>query len=769
MKEVSGSKIIDFRPLKGALARQLIFAIVILSSLLAFIITAIQIYVDYKNDISNVQRKLTDIESGYSASITESVWVLNEKQISKQLKGIVAIPDVFSAAVIVDDKERWIATNYNMDATYPKHYQQHQFPLVKRYKESDREIGKLVLLSSLDGIYSNLYNKIVLIFFTNVFKTFLVSVFMFLFFYYYITRHLYKLSDYAKTIKLDGHIKPLRFDRADKIDSKKDELDHLSGAINIMSNNLNESYNYINEANDKLRQELDLNKKIHAELTESKSLVEKKEIELNSIVNNLVEGVIILDEDFIVLRVNNACKNIFQYKDDEIIHIKLNIIIPEINLKKVVRKDSSGPFIMESFQTIYYGLGKDKKRIPLRLSLVALPENGETIYICTFLDITEELQKEEQLQRSRKMDALGKLTGGVAHDYNNMLGVILGYAELLKSKLEKQPELAKYVANIEHAGKRGTKLTKKLLAFSKHKSSNSEILNINSVLREEKHILEKTLTARIELILDLQDELWPVLADSSDFEDSILNISINAMHAIKGNGLLTIQTRNKHIKSTDVKSLNLNSGDYSVLKITDTGCGMNESVKAMIFDPFYSTKGEQGTGLGLSQVYGFVERSGGAIKVDSEQDHGTCFEFYFPRHFESEKKIKQIIFDQVIDSKGHETILVVDDESALLNLTTEILSQQGYRVLSAQSASEALELLEYEPVDLMFSDVIMPGMSGNELAGIVQEKYPTIKIQLASGFNENQNINMRDDYSQINVLQKPYTSQELLIRIRELL
>ena len=241
------------------------------------------------------------------------------------------------------------------------------------------------------------------------------------------------------------------------------------------------------------------------------------------------------------------------------------------------------------------------------------------------------------------------------------------------------------------------------------------------------------------------------------------------MHAIKGNGLLTIQTRNKHIKSTDVKSLNLNSGDYSVLKITDTGCGMNESVKAMIFDPFYSTKGEQGTGLGLSQVYGFVERSGGAIKVDSEQDHGTCFEFYFPRHFESEKKIKQIILDQVIDSKGHETILVVDDESALLNLTTEILSQQGYRVLSAQSASEALELLEYEPVDLMFSDVIMPGMSGNELAGIVQEKYPTIKIQLASGFNENQNINMRDDYSQINVLQKPYTSQELLIRIRELL
>jgi len=762
---------IDFRPLKGALAKKLIFAIVILSSLLAFIITAIQLYVDYRSDINNVHRKLTDIERGYSESISENVWILNDKQISRQLNGLVAIPDVFSAVITVDGKVRWGENAFDTEAAYPEHYLQHQFLLVKRYKQKDRIIGELVLLSSLDEIYSSLYDKIILIFLTNTLKTFLVSIFVFFFFYFYITRHLYKLSDYAKEIKLGGHIEPLQFDRADKIDSKKDELDHLSDAINLMRNNLNESYSYINQANEQLRQELDINKKINIELTESTILVDKKERELDSIINNLVEGVIILDEEFMVLRVNHACKRIFQYNDDEFIQINLNAIIPEININKVERKGSSGPLIIEGFQNIYYGISKDDNRFPLRLSLVALPENGETIYICTFLDITKELQKEEQLQRIRKMDALGKLTGGIAHDYNNMLGVILCYAELLKFKVEKQPELAKYADTIQHAAERGAKLTEKLLDFSRHKSSNAEVLNINTVLRDEQHILEKTLTARIELILDLADDLWPTRVDSSDFEDSILNMSINAMHAIEGNGRLTIQTHNKQIEAMDAQLLNLKPGDYILLKITDSGCGMNDEVKEKIFDPFYSTKGEQGTGLGLSQVYGFVERSGGVIKVHSEHGHGSSFELYFPRYLENKQlEFEQVTdADQVTDTKGNETILVVDDEPALLNLSAEILNNQGYHVICAQSASEALELLEYESVDLLFSDVIMPEMDGYELAGIVQEKYPVIKILLASGFCENQNTNMRNDYLHKNLLQKPYDSQNLLKRIRELL
>ncbi len=248
------------------------------------------------------------------------------------------------------------------------------------------------------------------------------------------------------------------------------------------------------------------------------------------------------------------------------------------------------------------------------------------------MDITERRQAEEGLRRSQKMDALGKLTGGIAHDFNNMLGIILGYADLLQEALSDQPKLKKYAHEIHHASERGAKLTKKLLAFTRQKISEADMLNLNTLLQDEKHLLEKTLTARIKLVLILAENLWPVWLDSNDLEDAILNMSINAMHAIDGNGQITLQTSNEQINVTDAKLLDLEPGDYVLLNITDTGGGMNDATKEIIFDPFYSTKGENGTGLGLSQVYGFMQRSNGEIKVYSELGHGTQFALYFPRY-----------------------------------------------------------------------------------------------------------------------------------------
>ena len=384
-------------------------------------------------------------------------------------------------------------------------------------------------------------------------------------------------------------------------------------------------------------------------------------------------------------------------------------------------------------------------------------------------DITERKQTEEALRRSQKMDALGKLTGGIAHDYNNMLGVILGYADLLESALSEQPQLAQYVHEITHAGERGAKLTRKLLSFSQQKKSETKKVNLTTLLLGEQHMLEKTLTARIKLILDLAEELWTVRLDDNDLEDAILNLSINAMHAIVGNGQLTIKTRNKSVTSMDAPTLQLDAGDYVFLSITDTGSGMDEATKEKIFDPFYTTKGENGTGLGLSQVYGFLERSCGVIKVYSEQGQGTRFELYFPRYHESDGDDKAEEVNNVVDLRGNETILVVDDEPALLDLISEILSQQGYHVICAGNAKQALEILEKESINLLFSDVIMPDMDGYKLAAIVQEKYPTIKIQLASGFSDNRHLNMIDDSLYQRLISKPYNIQTLLQRVRELL
>ena len=389
--------------------------------------------------------------------------------------------------------------------------------------------------------------------------------------------------------------------------------------------------------------------------------------------------------------------------------------------------------------------------------------------VVTFLDITDKKQADETIRRTQKMDALGKLTGGIAHDYNNMLGVVLGYSELLQDALSDQPKLVEYIHEINHAGERGAKLTQKLLAFTRQESSAAKSLNINDMLQDEQHMIGKTLTARIKLNLELADDLWPVWLDDGDLEDAILNMSINAMHAIDGNGQLSFQTCNQSIKSMDAELLGLPPGDYVLLRIIDSGSGMSEATRGKIFDPFYSTKGDKGTGLGLSQVYGFVDRSGGAIKVYSELGQGTQFVLYFPRYqqdIDHEEKTEE---NEAIDFTGTETILVVEDEPALLNLVTEILTQQGYRVFGAERAKQALDILGKENIDLMLSDVIMPEMDGYQLSAIVQQEHPEIKIQLARGFADERHASMVDDSLHQNLLHKPYDTPTLLRRVRALL
>ena len=387
----------------------------------------------------------------------------------------------------------------------------------------------------------------------------------------------------------------------------------------------------------------------------------------------------------------------------------------------------------------------------------------------TVQDITEQVNMEEILRHTQKMDALGKLTGGIAHDYNNMLGVVIGFSELLEGALSEQPKLAKYAHEIHHAAKRGAKLTKKLLSFSRKKSINADVLNINSLLQDERHMLEKTLTARIQLKLELDNDLWPVKLDIGDLEDAIINLSINTMHAIDGNGELCLHTSNEVINEIDAKLLKLEPGNYVLLNIIDTGIGMDESIRERIFDPFFSTKGNKGTGLGLSQVYGFVERSNGAIKVYSEPGQGTHFTLYFPRYYENDISEHVIETSPEKDSIGKETILVVDDEQALLGLSFEILNQSGYSVICAQSAKQALSILETEPIDLLISDVIMPEMDGYQLAKLVQKKYPHVKIQLSSGFSESKHHGTADEILRQNLLDKPFNSKALLQRVRTLL
>ncbi len=382
-----------------------------------------------------------------------------------------------------------------------------------------------------------------------------------------------------------------------------------------------------------------------------------------------------------------------------------------------------------------------------------------------------ERQAREILARTQKLDSLGELSSGIAHDFNNILNVINGYAAELEKALAAWPELARHAREILSAGTRGAGLTRKLLAFSRKTASAPAVVDLNTVLRELHDMLQKTLTARIKLELALAEDLWPVLLDAAELEDAVVNLVVNAMHAIEGQGHIVIETQNRKLTARQAAILQLGAGDHVALCVRDDGVGMTAAVRKRIFEPFFTTKGDKGTGLGLSQVYGMVKRAGGSIEVESAPGKGASFCLYFPRHHGVvARRPAPVSGEQGGDAPaGNETILVVDDEPALRELCQLILEQQGYRVLVAGSGREALEILAREAVDLLLSDVVMPELNGFQLAALVRQQYPRVKVQLASGFTDRWNSGADDEALRERMIWKPYRAQELLRRVRRLL
>jgi len=393
-----------------------------------------------------------------------------------------------------------------------------------------------------------------------------------------------------------------------------------------------------------------------------------------------------------------------------------------------------------------------------------------TLLVAEGRDASRRKLAEEHAIRSQKMEALSKIVGGIAHDYNNMLGVITGYTGLLKRKCQDVDGAEKFISEIVHATERGKKLTKKMLNFSRPESSHAESCNMNLVLQSFQDILAKSLTAVIKLEFDLNNEDWLVWLDVSELEDAILNMAINAKYAMPEGGGLSISTHNIHLAEKEAKYLNLAANDYIILAIADTGTGIDAVVKDKIFDPFFSTKGDAGNGLGLSQVFGFMERAGGAINVNSKEGEGTLFSLYFPRYKQLTDSAKITNMTSIEpELSGGETILVVDDEPALRELARQILLDAGYKVLTAGDGKEALDMIPTQPIDLIFSDIIMPNMDGYQMAQKVLEHYPTIKIQLTSGFSGDRDSILSDSRLKDNILYKPYDSRELLSHVRLLL
>ena len=480
----------------------------------------------------------------------------------------------------------------------------------------------------------------------------------------------------------------------------------------------------------------------------------------------------------VFIEANNALLEQMGYTADEIIKLSYWDITPEkykkdeaAQLKSLEQTGQYGPYEKEYIR-------KDGSCYPVLLEGMVIHDTSGEKMIWSFVeDISKRKQAEKSLQRSQKMDAIGQLTGGIAHDFNNILGIILGNLELLKFDLRKESDKAlNRIDNIYKAGQRAVDLTKQLLSFSRNKSSKQDVTDINNLVEENENLIARSVTPEIEVSQQLESDLWLTKIDQGDFEDAMLNLSINARDAMAGRGHLIISTRNVTLDKAFCELIaNASPGEYVELAVSDNGEGISAEQQEHIFEPFYTTKEEgKGTGLGLSMVYGFVQRSGGFIDVHSTVSVGTTIKLYLPR-FEGKEKLptEHDNKNNVYLPRGTETLLVVDDEEALLELAKTFLEDMGYKVLTAVNGKQALEKLHQEPdIYLLFSDVVMPGgINGYELAEQATAEFPNLKVLLTSGYTGKvaNDKHPKQPGSIAKIINKPYSHNELATRIRDLL
>ncbi|MFZ0970518.1 MAG: PAS domain S-box protein [Candidatus Acidiferrales bacterium] len=488
------------------------------------------------------------------------------------------------------------------------------------------------------------------------------------------------------------------------------------------------------------------------------------------------DAMVVVNQSGEIVLLNLQAERRFGYRRDELVGQKVKNIIPKGFAERLIA-DGTRTAAEALAQQIGTGIEltgrrKDGSDFPIEIMLSPL-ENAEGILVTAAIrDITERKQLEQMLRQGQKMEAVGQLAGGVAHDFNNLLGVILGYSELLLERGGLDDSQCKDIEEIQKAGVRASLLTRQLLAFSRKQVLQPTVLELNMVVAGAEKLLRRLIGEDIELLVVLNSALGRIKADAGQLEQIIMNLAVNARDAMPPGGKLTIETSNVEIDS-EFTGLHpaTRPGPHVMLSVTDTGCGMNAETKAHIFEPFFTTKEfGRGTGLGLSTVYGIVKQSGGSVWVYSEVGVGTTFKIYFPC-VSSGIEIATASMEPEKASCGSQTILIVEDEAALLQVTHRSLETVGYAILPARSPAEAIQISESHPgpIHLMVTDVVMPGMSGAQLAIHLAALRPEMKVLYVSGYTDDTIVRHGVLEPGLAFLQKPFSPKTLARKVGEVL